>query len=1091
MFRVRSHWVAILAVTAMALCLTTAQAQPIVDEDFNNVTGTGGGPLLFGSGFSLIHDWDTGITGESAFAGTTERARINASVEGDPTGGPDGSGAGKISVSNITFNPVHRDFANVWGYPGATFADSNGIGEGFTTNWDDGIDGESAFGAVTGGAVLNGRMRAEGLLATQQAHIFVRDVDVTSGTWTAGLIFDAPPFEGATVLLNPGFETGTFDGWTTFGANNYVASEFVRSGSFSFKKFGEFSGSYSASGIYQELPAQEGQTWQLDAWSAHIAGDSLTGTQNQMVMNIEYYNSNGTMINTDGPVTILDTSSPTDTWIDNTVAITAPAGTVTARAVLMFIQPANEGGAAHIDDVTFEVISGPPQNNVDLAAINLTADIMGVANAGAGETIGDYQLRIEDPEGNRLIYSGTAPSGAMTTVGGPLSTFVEATSNGVTSNGVFDVGAANYRVVIAFDNEPAVTWGTGGELVVDNVILTGSDPGGSAWYAGVFWDGLGLGSTDLSQLVLTADIAGDATGGDYELRLEGIQVNSSGVNEAFIDITTTGGDALVTYDMYTSGVSSNYTTDWDTGILGEIGWGGIGVGTTLCDSATECPGLEDVGITVRAIDTDGHGDSTSGQIKVAGLYSVPPGVDWYAGVGWPNQGLASTDLSQVTLSAWVKGVADVMWGQSLGSIELRIEDAQGDRMYKQVTANGAWQFIGGTLDTFTEGGAAGGGGDGTFDLDSDTYTVVIAFDQPFATWGYGGAIRVDDVHITPFAVTREVGTVSFTGTVDAAKSGTFQTIGGLLSGGVSTFVEDLSEMFDSVAGDLVQFWPGYWWYENWESGIDGEAAFAGTWGTGSLTSVSAEGCVDCGTNGTGGARLVFSGNNGGTSGGWWAGLVFPGLRADLSTADLSNVYFTAKIKGEVNGAGSTLGNYTLRLEDPQTDFLAFDVTATGDWQAVGGPLSTATAGSTPDGDGSFDYLAGSYNATLVMENGTGYNTWGTGGKLTIDKIFLSLPGNGIADCDTFTVTMAYDNEVSTWPDGGTLTIDNLLFTRAGSPDCDVDTDVDLADFAYFQQCFTGEGGGVPSGCECADLNFDGNVDIDDYRLINLRMEGPQ
>ena len=41
-------------------------------------------------------------------------------------------------------------------------------------------------------------------------------------------------------------------------------------------------------------------------------------------------------------------------------------------------------------------------------------------------------------------------------------------------------------------------------------------------------------------------------------------------------------------------------------------------------------------------------------------------------------------------------------------------------------ATGNWETWGGTLDTFTEAGRAGGGGDGVFNLDSPSYKVVVA-----------------------------------------------------------------------------------------------------------------------------------------------------------------------------------------------------------------------------------------------------------------------------------------------------------------------------------------------------------------------------
>jgi hypothetical protein len=47
-------------------------------------------------------------------------------------------------------------------------------------------------------------------------------------------------------------------------------------------------------------------------------------------------------------------------------------------------------------------------------------------------------------------------------------------------------------------------------------------------------------------------------------------------------------------------------------------------------------------------------------------------------------------------------------------------------------------------------------------------------------------------------------------------------------------------------------------------------------------------------------------------------------------------------------------------------------------------------------------------------------------------------------------------------------------------DCDQDGDVDLDDFAEFEQCLLGPGGGIGAGCNCFDLNDSGDVDLLDF-----------
>ena len=51
-------------------------------------------------------------------------------------------------------------------------------------------------------------------------------------------------------------------------------------------------------------------------------------------------------------------------------------------------------------------------------------------------------------------------------------------------------------------------------------------------------------------------------------------------------------------------------------------------------------------------------------------------------------------------------------------------------------------------------------------------------------------------------------------------------------------------------------------------------------------------------------------------------------------------------------------------------------------------------------------------------------------------------------------------------------------------------DVDLGDFLTFQVCFTGPGGTLDPGCECADFNSDNDVDLGDFLAFQLAFTGP-
>ncbi|RMF84950.1 MAG: hypothetical protein D6744_02210, partial [Planctomycetota bacterium] len=701
-----------LTIISLAIWSALPGAAQVLDENLDSVTGVGGATVLSGSGVNDVFDWDSGILGENAFAGTVGNTQIGAATAfGDPTGGVGGSGAGVIDVAGVQFNLLFEDFSTVTGTGGGVFLapggdpnDPNSPGPNtfnFTLNWDDGISGESAFGGTFGGAILRGGMSAQGLPAGDgSGQLVVNNVDLQGGNWFAGLEWSLGSFPGALALANTSFEDngGSLDGWSVFSAGFNVLADTAkpfplivpRTGNALCKMFGQFNGSFNASGIYQDLPAQPGQTWQLDVYSRHNSDDSLVGTSNWMVMKIEYYDPNNNLL-LEQESRILDANSPTDVWIDNApLQVTAPPGTSRVRPVFVFLQPGFDGGAGHLDDVSFKLISGPP--TVDLSAFSMSADVIGTANAGAGESLGDIQLRLEDTDGNRLLFRQTA-TGGLQTIGGPLSTAIEADANGVPTPGAFNENSSSFKLVLAFDNEDANPWGTGGTLEVDNLVVGNSDPSNSGWFAGLYWNNLTVTSGDPNNLALTADILGSVAGGEYELRVEAFEVFNAGLNETFDSATGVGGGVF----LDPNGGGFGFTNDWDTGITGEGAFGGVAGQVDFPNG----------GFSAQAV-MDPNSGSMVGEIRVENLI-IGPGGAWFAGLDWGNQGLASTDLSTVVMSADIMGTS---LGGGFGDYELRIEDAQGDRLYFQGTADGSWQHVGGALSTATEGPALSGAGDG-------------------------------------------------------------------------------------------------------------------------------------------------------------------------------------------------------------------------------------------------------------------------------------------------------------------------------------------------------------------------------------------
>ena len=173
----------------------------------------------------------------------------------------------------------------------------------------------------------------------------------------AGLLAACGAAHGQNLLTNPGFESG-LDGWSTFGnvfAETANPPQFVPfEGDGLVSMFGNFSGGFNVSGLFQEFAATPGSQWTMDGYSRHFSGDPMIGVgapdANWVVMKLAFKDAADLEI---GAVeaTILDGTSPTDVWIDNDPIVgIAPAGTVQVEAFFLYLQPGFDGGAAHIDN---------------------------------------------------------------------------------------------------------------------------------------------------------------------------------------------------------------------------------------------------------------------------------------------------------------------------------------------------------------------------------------------------------------------------------------------------------------------------------------------------------------------------------------------------------------------------------------------------------------------------------------------------------------------------------------------------------------------------------------------------------------------
>ena len=245
-------------------------------------------------------------------------------------------------------------------------------------------------------------------------------VALTSGTVSTAA--------GQNLLTNPGFETGDYAGYFTFGAGVQMSTpetdNIALTGSFAAKVFGEFTGcpfpTFDVGGFGQSFAAVPGKVYEFRGAGFVSSVDSIPGettcANNRMIAQIVFRNASNTIVSRNevivgGPLT------PLETWIEFDVSAPAPANAVTVEALILFLQPACDEGSVFVDDLEFEAKDPVPATN------RLANPSFATAGFGGWEIFGNVVAE------TRTTLMRTADGGAAI-----FGTFVENEVSGLTQN---------------------------------------------------------------------------------------------------------------------------------------------------------------------------------------------------------------------------------------------------------------------------------------------------------------------------------------------------------------------------------------------------------------------------------------------------------------------------------------------------------------------------------------------------------------------------------------------------------------------------------------------------------------------------------
>jgi beta-glucanase (GH16 family) len=179
----------------------------------------------------------------------------------------------------------------------------------------------------------------------------------------------------------------------------------ARTGTKAVQMYGRFDGTtQNNSGLFQELPAAEGQVWQVGAWGRNRPGDRLLG-QNVGRMKVEFVDANGNVIGV-SQFDPINSATP-ESYRESVVRAVAPANTKFARAVLEMVQRNSAGGAVNWDDAALSrVFASSIAGDINLDGTRDARDLDAALHSLApANTFLDFDgnLTVNDADVDRLL----------------------------------------------------------------------------------------------------------------------------------------------------------------------------------------------------------------------------------------------------------------------------------------------------------------------------------------------------------------------------------------------------------------------------------------------------------------------------------------------------------------------------------------------------------------------------------------------------------------------------------------------------------------------------------------------------------------